>query len=114
MFDARILAGPALLALGAGFLFLSLRLWMVRPLNRVFRLGPYVTEAGMRAVLRLRFTSFAFGSFLAVQGLANVIFWFGERHVYNPLVQLLGSLGAGLGVWAASLMGLGLWRLYRS
>lgn len=111
MFDARILVGPAMLLLGGGFLFLSLRLWLVRPLNRVFRLGPFVTERGMRALLNLRFTSFAFGAFLTVQGLANVVFWYGTQQVYNPLVQALGSLAAGLGGWAVWLMLRGLWRL---
>jgi hypothetical protein len=113
MFDPRFLAGPAMLVLGAGFCFLAMRLWLVRPLNRVFRLGPYVTEQGMRAVLNLRFTSFAFGAFLVVQGLSSVVFWWGEQEVYDPLVKLLGSLGAGMGLWAAGLMTRGLYRLYR-
>ncbi|WP_312487146.1 hypothetical protein [Sphingomonas sp.] len=74
MFDPRLLVGPVMLALGVSFLTLSIRLWMVRPLNRVFRLGPYVTERGMKAVLNLRFTSFAFGAFLSVQGLTAIVF----------------------------------------
>ncbi|WP_203309753.1 hypothetical protein [Sphingomonas beigongshangi] len=113
MFDARLLVGPAMLALGLGFLVLSIRLWAVRPLNRVFRLGPFVTERGMKAVLNLRFTSFAFGAFFVVQGLTAITFWFGSQDIQNPLVQALGSLGAGLGVWAVVLMYRGLWRVWK-
>ncbi|MBI0474209.1 hypothetical protein D9601_02365 [Sphingomonas sp. MA1305] len=114
MFDARLLVGPAMLALGLGFVFLSVRLWAVRPLNRVFRLGPFVTEKGMVAILNLRFTSFAFGAFFVVQGLTAIIFWYGTQDIRNPLVQALGSLGAGLGLWAVFLMYRGLWRVWRT
>ena len=115
MFDPRILTGPLMIALGSGFLFLSARLWWVRPLNRVFRLGPYVTEQGMRAVLNLRFTSFAFGAFLAVQGLTMTVFWWlRDREINDPLVQALGSLSTGLGVWAVLLMARGIWRVWRA
>lgn len=111
--DLRFLSGPAMLVLGVCFLILAARLWWVHPVNRVFRIGRYVTEEGIRAVVRLRVTFIAFGSFLTFYGLASVVFWFTERGVFDPLVQFLGSLGAGLGVWAAGMALLDLWRLWK-
>lgn len=114
MFDARLLVGPAMLVIGAALIAISMRLWLVRPVNRVWKLGPFVTEAGLKAVLNLRFTFFAMGAFLSVQGLTAITFWFGYQDIRNPLVALLGTLAAGLSFWAVYLTIAGLWRLWRS
>ena len=101
MFDPRFLAGPALIAMGGCHLFVAARLWFVHPLNRVFRLGPFVTEAGIRAVINMRMTLLSYGSSLTTYGLASCVFWFSDRGVFDPLVQFLGSLATGLLIWAA-------------
>lgn len=103
MSDWRILGGPAMMVLGCCFLFFTYRLWVIHPVNRVFRLGPFVTERGMRAVLNLRLTLLSFGSCLVVYGLSSVVYWFFRQRVDDPLVQFLGSLGAGLAIWAAGM-----------
>lgn len=100
MFDLRFLTGPAMMVMGGFFLFVALRLWRVHPVNRVFRLGPYVTQEGMVALLNLRLTLFSYGAFLAVYGTASVVYWYLRRDVSDPLVQFLGSLGTGLAIWA--------------
>lgn len=100
-FDPRMITGPALVVMGALFLLMAWRLWRVHPLNRVFRLGPYVTEQGMKEVIRLRLTFASFGLFFLVQGATGIVFWYHSRDVNDPLVAFLGSLAAGLGVWAA-------------
>lgn len=88
--------------IGLSFLFLVYRLWWVHPINRVLKLGPFVTERGIRAVLGLRMTLLSFGVFLLAQGSASIVYWyFRARQADDPLVQFLGSLAAGLGVWAA-------------
>lgn len=101
MFDLRFLTGPAMLLMGGFLIFVAVRLWRVHPVNRVFRLGPYVTEAGMVALLGLRFTILSYGLFLSAHGLASCVYWYVRRAVHDPLVQFLGSLSAGLGIWAA-------------
>ena len=110
--DPRVITGPTMLALGLMALFIAGRLWLVHPVNRVFRLGPFVTERGMRALLNMRQLFLALGAFLTTQGLASVVFWFfREREVNDPLVQFLGALGAGMGLWTLALAGSALIRL---
>lgn len=111
--DPRMIAGPALIVLGLLMLFVTQKLWLSHPLDRARRLGPFVTEAGLRAVVELRLTLVAFGLFLSMQGVASVVYWYFRREVDDPLVTFLGSCAAGLGVWAASLAvarGFRLWR----
>lgn len=116
MFDLepRILAGPAQVIVGLVLTGIAIRLWTVHPVNRVFRLGPYVTEAGMRALLRLRSTFAAIGLAFVSGGAARTHFWFSSRQVSDPVVAFFGSLEAGLAVWAAFLAihkAVLLWRL---
>ncbi len=101
MFDLRILTGPCLLIVGGFFLAMAWRLWRVHPINRAIRLGPYVTVEGMRAVLGLRMLLFSYGAFFTAMALANIAFWYVRTAVNDPLIQFLGSLAAGLGIWAA-------------
>lgn len=102
-----------MIVLGGLMLFLAIRMWLVHPLNRVFRLGPFVTPRGIEAVLRLRLTLLLLGAFLFVQGLTSAVFWWARRDVSDPVVQYLGSLGAGLGIWAAVLLTTAVLRLWR-
>lgn len=113
-FDPRMLAGPSLVVLGALHLFIAYRLWRVHPLNRVFRLGPYVTERGIKAVIETRLLLAILGLFFVVFGLAGIVFWFARRDVNDPVVSFLGSLGAGLGLWAAALATYSVLRLWRA
>ncbi len=112
-FDPRFLTGPAMMLMGAVLLVFAVRMWRVHPVNRVLRLGPYVTEAGMIALLNMRMTLLSYATFLLVYGLASVVFWYARREVNDPLVQFLGSLGTGLGLWAAGNSLVAFWRVYR-
>lgn len=104
-----------MLMIGVAFIAISLRLWLVHPVNRVFRIGPFVTERGMRAVLNLRLLFFGLGAFLSTQGAAGVVFWFfRDRRVDDPLVQFLGALGAGLGLWAGAMIASALIRVWQA
>jgi hypothetical protein len=93
--DPRFLTGPALVIIGAFILTLWLRLLMVHPVNRVFQLGPFVTELGLVAVLRMRSILFMYGMFFATQGVSSIIFWLIADHdLHNPFVVAFGSFGA--------------------
>ncbi|HEX8412458.1 MAG TPA: hypothetical protein VF637_01030 [Sphingomicrobium sp.] len=112
MFDPRFLAGPAQLVVGLLLLGISYRLSWVHPVNRVFRLGPYVTPEGLEVLLRLRLTMFSFGCMLVSGAASRITYWFAARDVYNKWVVLFGSLEAGLAMWAASLAVVAGYRLW--
>lgn len=113
-FDPRTLTGPSLVIIGALFLFIALRLWLVHPLNRVFRIGPFVTEEGLRAVLGMRATFFAFGCFFITQGGSGMTYWWiANRDETYPPVVLLGSAATCFSIWAGFLAVRAAWRLWR-
>ena len=115
MMDPRILTGPALLAAGGLLLFISGRLWLVHPVNRVFRVGPFVTPKGLEALLGLRMILCAFGLLIAESGVYRIAYWLFERDVNARAVVLLGSLETGLALWVAYLSivaGVRIWRLH--
>ncbi len=101
--EPRLFTGPAFIVIGAFLLTIALRLWVVHPVNRVFRLGPYVTERGMVALLNGRTTFLCFGLLGIVSGLTRTIYWFVTPEVNAPGVRYLGSLETGLALWAAYL-----------
>lgn len=45
-------------------LWMAAQLWKEHPVNRVFRLGPYLTEEGLRALLNGWYFVFLFGAFI--------------------------------------------------
>lgn len=113
-FDPRYLTGPTSIVLGGVLVWIAARLWLVRPVNRVFRIGPFVTERGLRALLAMRPLFLIWGMFLSTQGTASVLYWFvtGEQ-AGHPMVALFGSLAAGFAVCSLALVVAGLWRLWR-
>lgn len=50
--------------IGGLFLWLSTALWREHPINRVLKLGPFVTERGLRALLSAWPFLFLFGAFV--------------------------------------------------
>lgn len=54
----------AFYVIGGSLLWLATVMWREHPINRVFRLGPYVTEKGLRALLGLWPFLFLFGAFV--------------------------------------------------
>ncbi len=103
MFEPRVLTGPAFIVIGAVLLWIFLRLWLVAPINRVFRLGPFITERGMIALLTGRPVFLAYGLLGIVSGVCRCTYWFFVRQVNAPIVLYLGSLETGLAIWAAYL-----------
>ena len=102
MNDPRILMGPCLIVIGLFLAWITLRLFMVRPVNRVLRLGPFVTERGLIAVLRMRVLFGSYALFFLTQGTANILFWFiSSRDLNNPFVVAFGSLGSVFAIGAA-------------
>lgn len=112
----RALTGPWMLVVGTMFLFLWRRLGaQIHPVDRAARLGPFVTELGLRAVLDMRQTFLAFGLFLATQGLSSVTFWSVAGKDYrNGFVAALGSLASAFALWSAFLAAATMVRVWRN
>ena len=113
MIDTRFLTGPALILIGALLLTIALRLTLVHPINRVFRVGPFVTERGMKALLNMRIVFYAFGLLLVESGVFRCAYWYVYQDIHHPAVVFLGSLEAGLAVWSAGLAIMAAARLWR-
>lgn len=113
MFDPRFLTGPAFFGIGLFLFVISIRLWVVHPVNRVFRLGRFVTEDGMTALLNARVVFLAYGLLGLTSGMTRCIYWFGSRQVYDPAVMFLGSLETGLAIWSALLSASVAFRIWR-
>lgn len=114
MIDPRILTGPALIVIGGFLVTIALRLYIVHPVNRVFRLGPFVTERGLVAVLRMRVIFLCYGMFFLTQGMTSTTYWFVvSQDVDNPFVVAFGSFGAAFAIGAAYFTLVAAWRLWR-
>lgn len=111
--DARYFSGPAYLIVGSLVLVIGLRLWLVHPINRVFRIGPFVTERGMVAVLAMRSLFASFGAMMLSSGLVKTCYWYFIPIVNAPVNRFLGSLEAGMSLWAATMACIAAYRLYR-
>lgn len=101
--EPRFLIGPAECVIGVLMVVIAYRLWAVHPLDKVLRLGPYMTPEGLKILLAIRIEFFAFGSVLVVGGFTRFLYWFGHRNVNDPFVLLFGSMEALLSLWAAAL-----------
>lgn len=111
--DPRYLTGPAMIIVGLFFLFQACRLWFVHPINRVMRLGRYVTEEGLVAILNLRSLLLFYGLAGLEGGLYRCYYWFGNKEVDDPNVRFLGSAETMLMIICAYLSltkGYHLWR----
>ena len=100
--DLRIVSAGALLVIGFCFLMFSLRIWMTHPVNRVFTIGPFVTEAGLQLVLRHIPLVFILGLYALSTSLADVAYY-GRAHWGVPwhIANALGLLSTIMAVFAS-------------
>ncbi len=73
--DLRLFSAAALFIIGFFFLMFSLRIWLTHPVNRVFTIGPFVTEAGLQLVLRHIPLIAILGVYALSTGLADVSYY---------------------------------------
>ena len=99
MFEPRYLTGPALIVVGLFFGWIFYRLWVVHPINRVFRLGPYVTEQGLEAVLKMRSMFLALSLLNLESGIYRTFYWYFEQNPLADTIRIMGAMETVFAVW---------------
>ena len=103
MFDPRIITCVAYLIVGFAAIGVCLRIWHTPAINRVFSLGPFVTEEGLRFILAHVKMLFALGAFAVASGLSRFAYWkAGVAHVESGWPHSFGIIEMIFAVWAAS------------
>jgi hypothetical protein len=107
--DPRIITGIAYLIVGLSAIGVSLRIWWTPSINRVFSLGPFVTEEGLRFVLQHTRMVFALGAFAVASGLSRFAYWqagvahssTGWHHFFGVVETIFAAWAAGCVIYAA-------------
>lgn len=100
--DARIVTAACLCLIGLIVTGFTVKVWWTHPLNRAFLFGPYLTQAGMRAVLRGWPMLFLLGALAIAGGVSRFIHWLRWRGaVTDELAAMAGLIEAALSLWAA-------------
>lgn len=111
--DPRFVTGISTITIGLFIIAIPLRLWFIHPINRVFKLGPFITEAGFRAVLENRPTFFAIGLYLLLNGASRVFYGLQSvGYVSDNFVNVVGGAEALLSIWAGVLTVIGAHRIW--
>lgn len=101
--DARLLTALSLLVIGCIIVTAALAMWRMHPINRVFALGPYVTEEGMRALLSNWTVVFALGVTALAEAGARVAYWaMRSSYVGSDFANIFGMAEAIFTTWAAA------------
>ena len=114
MFDPRIISAIALLVIGLTINAFVVRVWRTHPVNRVFLVGEFVTEEGLRLMLKNLPTVFALGLFAIAAAFAKFAYaarWRGK--VDNHFADFFGVIEAVFAVWAACCVMIAMVRLCR-
>lgn len=112
--DPRLVTAAAYLVVGLAASAVSLRIWWTHPVNRVFGLGPFVTEAGLRLVLANVRAIFALGLFALASGLSRLAYWkAGVASTGGGWPHFFGLIEMIFAVWAAACVVVAGWRLCR-
>jgi hypothetical protein len=100
--DPRLISAAALAVIGLVLIWFVIRVWLTHPINRVFVLGPFVTENGLRVLLNNCPTILAVGLFAltaAAAKLAYALRW--ANHGNESVADFFGAAEAAFAIWAA-------------
>lgn len=114
MIDPRLISAVALLIIGLALTLFVVRVWLTHPVNRVFLLGKFVTEDGLRLMLANLPAVFALGLFAITAACAKFAYaarWRGE--FVGHYADFFGLVEAIFAVWAAGCVLLATVRLCR-
>lgn len=100
---AHLLTAFAYYVIGAILIYVAVKVWWTHPVNRAFLFGPYLTETGVRELLRLWPMTFMFGAFIASCAVDHNLDWLAMRGMADPrwvetaaLVEAIISWGTAL------------------
>lgn len=100
--DARIVTAVCLWVIGFIVTGFTVKVWWTHPVNRAFLFGPYLTEAGLRAVLRGWPLLFLLGAVALAGGFSRFIYWMSDRGgMPEEAAAMAGMIEAALSLWAA-------------
>jgi hypothetical protein len=108
-FDPRYITAGGLTFVGVALCVLALRVWWTHPVNRVFFLGDYVTEEGIRTLLGAVPLIFVIGLAVISSALARLAY-----SLRLPFREAAGLIEAIFSVWAAGSVIVVTVRLWRS
>lgn len=101
IFDARLITAFGLFVVGVILISGAVKMWATHPVNRVFTLGQYVTEEGLRLVLNNWIIVFTFGVTALAEAAGRVAYWAQDKGLISPgITGAIGVLEAGFTVWA--------------
>ena len=99
---AHLVTSLAYYVIGGVLIWLAMRLWFAHPVNRVFMLGEYLTEKGLRLVLRLWPFVFLFGAFIFSCGIDHTLDHFHrESRISHMAFDAVAITEAVISLWTA-------------
>lgn len=112
--DPRIVTAIAYAVIGVSAVVLGLRVLATHPINRVFALGAFLTEEGMRALLRVVPLLIALGMFAIASALSRLAYWqAGVDHASSGWPHFFGVIETVFALWAAISLARSVWQLCR-
>lgn len=115
--DARIVTAVSLWLIGLIVTGFTLRVWWTPPINRAFLFGPYLTQDGLRVVLRGWPVLFLLGALALTGGTSRFLYWLRWRGAeVDQAAAFAGAVEAALAAWAAGglvIFAIRTWRQWR-
>jgi hypothetical protein len=103
--DARIVTAICLCLIGLIVTCFTVKVWWTHPVNRAFLFGPYLTQEGLRVILRGWPLLFLLGALALAGGFSRFVYWLRWQGAsVDDLAGMAGLIEAGLSLWAAGAM----------
>lgn len=109
MIDPRFISGACFVFIGMTFIASVLTILAKHPVERVFTLGPFVTNAGQKFILKGCYTVLMIGCLAVADGGAKLVY---AAHMSRAVMDALGSAVACLSIIAAGCVAVAAWRLW--
>lgn len=100
--DARVVTGACQCLIGFIVIGFTIKVWWTHPANRAFLFGPYLTQDGLRLILRGWPLLFLLGALALAGGVTRFVYWLqGLGADLNDIAGMAGLVEASLSLWAA-------------
>jgi len=103
--NAHLYTALAYYVIGLVLLGVSIKIWWTHPVNRALIFGPYVTQEGMKLILRNWPFMAMFGAFILSCAFDHHADWLASRGTISyAYVDILSIIEAMISVWTAGSM----------